>query len=147
MDKNGRADLLSIEGIVEKIIYQNEENGYTVLRLVTEEDDARDPLMHRFRRSFHCARIFPFTEHDAFIQFRRPFFNAVNECSHDPIPYLYRFIFCREWCIIESVGAPSEQGPALRLPRGTLHNIIYYLSEKVKGFEKKNENLRHRLRV
>lgn len=40
MDKNGRADLLSIEGIVEKIIYQNEENGYTVCELTTPSDES-----------------------------------------------------------------------------------------------------------
>ena len=32
-------DLLSIEGIVEKIIYQNEENGYTVCELLAPSDE------------------------------------------------------------------------------------------------------------
>lgn len=40
--KNGIADkegLLSIEGSVEKIIYQNEENGYTVCEIFTPSDE------------------------------------------------------------------------------------------------------------
>lgn len=40
--KNGIADkegLLSIEGSVEKIIYQNEENGYTVCEILTPSDE------------------------------------------------------------------------------------------------------------
>lgn len=39
MDREERADLLSMEGTVEKIIYQNEENGYTVCELSTPSDE------------------------------------------------------------------------------------------------------------
>ena len=39
MERAERPDLLSIEGIVEKIIYQNEENGYTVCELSTPSDE------------------------------------------------------------------------------------------------------------
>ena len=40
MDKEQRDDLISVEGIVEKIIYQNEENGYTVCELTAPSDES-----------------------------------------------------------------------------------------------------------
>lgn len=40
MDKEQRDDLVSVEGIVEKIIYQNEENGYTVCELTAPSDES-----------------------------------------------------------------------------------------------------------
>ncbi len=39
MEQNKNEELLSIEGVVEKIIYQNEENGYTVLELLAPSDE------------------------------------------------------------------------------------------------------------
>ena len=40
MDRDEQTSLLSIEGIVEKIIYQNEENGYTVCELTAPSDES-----------------------------------------------------------------------------------------------------------
>ena len=39
MNRDGREELLSIEGTVEKLIYQNEENGYTVCELMAPSDE------------------------------------------------------------------------------------------------------------
>ncbi len=39
MEQKGNEELLSIEGMVEKIIYQNEENGYTVCELLAPSDE------------------------------------------------------------------------------------------------------------
>ena len=39
MDKMGEKELLSIEGMIEKLIYQNEENGYTVCELLAPSDE------------------------------------------------------------------------------------------------------------
>ena len=39
-DRDEQTSLLSIEGIVEKIIYQNEENGYTVCELTAPSDES-----------------------------------------------------------------------------------------------------------
>ncbi len=39
MEKELEKELLSIEGVIEKIIYQNEENGYTVCELSTPSDE------------------------------------------------------------------------------------------------------------
>ena len=39
MDQGSEKELLSIEGSIEKIIYQNEENGYTVCELLAPSDE------------------------------------------------------------------------------------------------------------
>ena len=39
MEKEQEKELLSIEGVIEKIIFQNEENGYTVCELSTPSDE------------------------------------------------------------------------------------------------------------
>ena len=39
MDQESEKELLSIEGSIEKIIYQNEENGYTVCELLAPSDE------------------------------------------------------------------------------------------------------------
>lgn len=39
MNRDGREELLSIEGTIEKLIYQNEENGYTVCELMAPSDE------------------------------------------------------------------------------------------------------------
>ena len=39
MDKDAEKELLSIEGMIEKIIYQNEENGYTVCELLAPSEE------------------------------------------------------------------------------------------------------------
>lgn len=39
MEQKGEQELLSIEGMIEKIIYQNEENGYTVCELLAPSDE------------------------------------------------------------------------------------------------------------
>ena len=39
MDRGSEKELLSIEGSIEKIIYQNEENGYTVCELLAPSDE------------------------------------------------------------------------------------------------------------
>ena len=39
MEKESEKELLSIEGMVEKIIYQNEENGYTVCELLAPSEE------------------------------------------------------------------------------------------------------------
>ena len=39
MEKEAEKELLSIEGVIEKIIYQNEENGYTVCELLAPSEE------------------------------------------------------------------------------------------------------------
>ena len=39
MEQKGEQELLSIEGMIEKIIYQNEENGYTVCELLAPSEE------------------------------------------------------------------------------------------------------------
>ena len=39
MDREPEKELLSIEGSIEKIIYQNEENGYTVCELLAPSEE------------------------------------------------------------------------------------------------------------
>ena len=39
MEQKDEQELLSIEGMIEKIIYQNEENGYTVCELLAPSDE------------------------------------------------------------------------------------------------------------
>ncbi len=40
MESKEKDELLSIEGMIEKIIYQNDENGYTVCELIAPSDEA-----------------------------------------------------------------------------------------------------------